>query len=314
MQPKLAVLPTRESIFDPIGDDVDIELRPSLIHSYEKCSYAAAFEIAGIRTVATPAAIEFGTCIHTCCQEHITGLVSASVLPDRFQALWEEVRQSRILSYSKNETFESLLATGSSLMEQFPTWWQLSGLRPIAVEERLKTTIAPKTVVSCQPDLIAEATVFRFDEFGYPMVTPGDIVLLDWKAPKQRSSDVFARRSTQLTYYYHNANDYVAALGKSVTRVGYGEFLRKKVPIVRGEGPVIAPLNCYSRSEALVRDAISKAIKVADEIRHGDFHRASHMAFNTPCDMCGFAQACLTGDPDDLVLPKGVTEDMIQPK
>lgn len=312
--PALKLNSSRPSIFDPLGEEMVIRLRPSTIVSMERCSYATAFELAGIRPSVTPAVIEFGTAIHACVQEHITGLVSGGVLPDRFQALWEAVRQSKVLSYSKNETFESLLATGMALMSQFPAWWLLSGLRPLAVEERLIKTIAPRTELSCQPDLIAEATVFRHDEFGYPMVNPGDVVLIDWKGAKQRSSAVFAQRSTQMTYYKHVGDDYVASLGRSVTKVGYVEFLRKKVPAGRGEGPVIAPLNCYGRSEVLVNDAITKAIKVAGVMRRGEFHRSSHMAFNTPCDMCGYAQACLTGDPEGLVLPQGITEDMIQPR
>lgn len=306
--------PTRPSIFTPLGEDAEVRVRPSTIAAMERCSYAVAFELAGIRPLVSPAVTVFGTCIHTCVQEHITGLTPARLLADRFQVLWEEARCANVLSYSQNESFESLLETGRALMELFPVWWQLSGLRPIVVEKRLDCTIAPGVVLSCQPDLIAEATVFRFDEFGFPMLRPGEIVIIDWKAPKQRSSAVFAQRSTQPTYYLHNGNAHSSLLGGYVIKVGYAELLRKKVPVTdRGEGPVIAPLNVYGRSEALVSDAIAKAIKVAGAIRRGEFHRRSGMAFDTPCDMCGYAQACLTGDPEGLVLPEGVTEDMIQP-
>jgi hypothetical protein len=162
-------------------------------------------------------------------------------------------------------------------------------------------------ILSTQPDFIGQAERFLVDGNGTTVAKPGDVILLDWKTPKVASSFTFGSRSLQLSYgkLAVDANRSKLNLPGTVSKVGYVEFLKKKT------APSIEPPTLFDRGPDLLKDAIDKAVRVADDIRHGRFYRDTHMAFNSPCDMCDFVDACVDGCSEDLVLPEGITADML---
>lgn len=319
-----AVVPLRamrKTIFDPLPDSQVITVRPSTIVAFENCSFATAFSLAGIVSQARSSALIFGTIVHEIIDLHVTGLARADELPPLFQERWEAAKKQAVIRYSSQESFESLLATGRRQMELFPEWYKRSGFRPLrlsdgsfATEQRMLVQVAPGVVLSVQPDFIGYATLAQVDPYGFVMVKPGDVVILDWKTPKSASSIAFAQRSVQPTCYKIVAEAHRDMLGlnaANVAAVGYVELLKKKWPARSSSGPEITHPFLYPRSDVLVDEAIRKTIKTADRIRRGEFFRESKMAFNTPCDLCEFAEACLTGNDDGLVLPTGITKAML---
>lgn len=305
--------PETNPIFAPLPENATIVLRPSDIVSMSACGYQHALKRAGVLAEAVSATLVFGTCMHTCVQMYVTKQVKGSSLRKFFEQLWQETRRKQIIRYSSTDSFEKLLATGSKLAEIFPDWWKASGFRPwrmpngeYAVEKRLTAQLAPNVILSTQPDLIVEVTRTLKNDKGYVMAVPGTPAILDAKTPRASSTIQFAQRAIQLTFgkIAAEANRSLLGLSKDIGGVGYVEALKRKEP--RFEAPFL-----YERPVHLVQDAVRLAISVADRIRRGDFARCTGLAFNSPCNMCEYENACLTGSDEGLVLPEGITADQL---
>jgi hypothetical protein len=306
------------TVFGPIPDSTTIVLRPSFIEQFSNCSIQAAYDRAGVKPDYDPSPFVFGEVVHWVISVFLIRLVRGDEMVMLFRHRWNRAAQERAIRYSSIETHESLMNTGVRLMELFPQWYAQSGLRPLrmpngdyAVEIRLNVELEPRVILSCQPDAFMEVTKIQLDSCGFVMARPGDIVVIDWKSPRTASSIAFAQRSTQPTYYKIAGEAHRAALGiDRVTSVGYVELLKKKVGS-RGRGPEIIHPFLYPRSDQLVAEALERALYVAWRLRHGIYHRDSRMAWNTPCSECSYSGACLDGNTDDLVLPTGITADML---
>lgn len=304
---------TAKTIFDALPEGEAIVLRPSDIVDFDNCSYATAFKRAKIRPEATAAALLFGTAVHEVILLFVGGNAKAAELPGLFEALWTKARDTQAIRYSSIENWDSLLQIGRKLMEYFPQWWQKAGFRPVrmpngkfAMELRLDVQIEPNLIVSSQPDIVAEVTLIQVDPSGYVMARPGDVVILDWKSPRAASSIEFAQRSVQPTYYKIAGEAHAALLGiDRIAAVGYVELLKQKTRTV-----ITHPF-LYPRTDLQVRQAVAKAKYVANRIRQGLYLQESKMAFNSPCNLCDFAGACLSGDDDGLVLPEGISKKML---
>lgn len=299
---------TLQTAFPPLPEGEVVVVRPSDISDMDACSFKHGLRRAGVRPTYLRSNLAFGTIMHSTVEVYVTGEVTEADLPDFFGQAWDNVRKGNEIRYSSTESFNSLDNIGRVLARMFPKWWKQSGFRvfrmpggEFSVEQRLTVQLAPTVILSTQPDLIVEC-VRTITDKGYVLAQPGDIAVLDVKTPKAASGIEFSQRSTQLTYakIAVEANRPKLGLSREVKGVGYLELMKKKTP-------EIVPPFLYERPVHLVNDAIRKAISVAERIRCGDYVRTSGMAFNSPCQMCDYAEACLSGDGSELTFPDGLT-------
>lgn len=271
-------------------------LRPTSLLKYEDCAYAYKLsEIDKVRSVATAAALPFGTAVH----KGVLAYVEADARGDTsqvdpvqiFEHTWDEALAGKIVRFSSHDEPE-LREIGKKLCKQFPEAWGDLGLKAlisvdgkVLVENRLRMMLDSNTVLSCEPDVIAANR-------------QNQTVVPDAKTPASKAFEGFAIRSDQLTAYNLAVNTHAKRLGiKPVEKVAFHEGLKQKsARWVYQEAP--------ARTTAEQADYVRKAQDIAQRIRSGIFPKRSAAAYNSPCSLCDFANFCMHGNREGLLFPK----------
>ena len=311
------------SAFAPLPADEPIFIRPSEVHSQGNCSYAAGLRRVGVRPEYENATLLFGTSVHEAIASFLYEETSRAQLPMRFQAEFAMRTKRVVVRYSTVDDYSSLREIGTRHMELFAEWYPYAGFRPLrmrngqpAVEVRTNVEVDPGIILSCEPDAVFEVTKTQATTDGFVIAKPGDVVIPDWKTPRSESSIAFAQRAIQPTLYKFNVeHDPKFGLdGRKVAAVGYVELIKNKVPRKgsKTKGPRIIHPYLYPRSDDQVRRALNQVRFAAWRIRNGVYFDDSKMAWNTPCDECEFAQFCLNGDTEGLILPQGMTAEQLK--
>ena len=265
-----------------------IKLSPSKIQTYETCPRMYYFKyIANVPVETTSANLPFGSAIHTGIEQHL--LVGADPV-DVFEAEWKKANETQAIQFSSQWSQSEMNDTGVRLMQLFPEQWNDWGYQ-IAYEADDKPLI--ERMFSTQLNHNDLDVLFR-GKIDIGVFTPdGHMGVLDWKAPAQASTVLFAERADQHTAY-QMLIERETELDMYVDKVGYAELVKVKMPKKNGRGPYIPKIHWVDRrSDEMIEEYKLKILKTAQDIQRNYFPRQPGMAFNTPCNMCDYPDACM---------------------
>ena len=276
-----------------------MRLSPNAILKFQTCPRQYYFHyVKRWRTLKTALALPFGRAVHKAVERWFIASHSGKdiVIEDEFERVFRRELLKITPKPDKRWDVESLVATGRALCQKFPPAWAETGLMPVVdargpvVEREFRFEITPGVGILTYLDLLA-------------MDTDGLIYLIDLKTPTSPGSAEFTLASDQLTTMQIGVDRYARELGiDQVDRLGFLELVKRKTGPKAKVGPTIEPLQTVPRrSPQQIDDFLSTVRFVAHAVRRGDFPRFARQAYNTPCDMCDFAELCLRDDAHGLV-------------
>ena len=276
-----------------------MRLSPNAILKFQTCPRQYYFYyVKRWRTLKTAFALPFGRAVHKAIEKWFKAQHAGEdlVIEDEFERVFRRELLKITPKPDKRWDVDSLVATGRALAQKFPPAWAETGLMPVVddhgvvVERELRFEIIPGVDILTYLDLLA-------------MDTDGLIYLIDAKTPTSPASGGFTLASDQLTTMQIGAERNADTLGiEQVDRLGFLELVKRKTGPKAKVGPTVEPLQTVPRrGDQEIEDFLSTVRFIAHCVRRGDFPRFARQAYNTPCDMCDFADLCLRGNADGLV-------------
>lgn len=286
-------------------------LSPSKIAAYEECPRQYYFKyVLKVKPEHEGANLGFGSALHAGVEAFLRSVVTGvHVDPVAvFRDAWTTFTDQNEVLYSSIWSRDKFFATGERLMSLFPNAWRESGYvvaldadsEPL-IERNLKIDVGDNVMLWCKIDLVA-------------INQDGQMIVIDIKGSAQPSSTVFKQLSDQLSAYQVAVSAHRQALGvEGIDGVTFWEMIKRNIPKTnRGEGPVIiSPEVVPSRSPTAIGEYLLKIGQVARRIRAEEFPRTPRMAYNTPCGLCPYADACAYGDTSGLAVPSAKVEMQI---
>ena len=258
--------------------------------------------IAKVRPTVLSANLAFGRSLDECMRLYLVALAGGGRLPDpaiEFLQRWRYETEHSTLSYSSTQRPEDLERTGMDLMRALPGAWEATGFQiACAADGSPLIDVDLKCDLGTQDDIAIEL-VGRIDVMVY--TEDVELAVLDVKSAVAAHSALYTLRSDQLTTYQVlvERNQPVLQLPR-IRKLGFWDFLKRKVT-----SKVEKPLLVASRNAQEIREFYEKVFWIADDIRRRRFPKVSRMQFNTPCELCDFAQHCVYGEHEGLSLPAG---------
>ena len=282
-----------------------MNIRPSMLIAADRCSRAMKFSyIDNIRTESISSALIFGTSIDLAIKGYIENTeIGYTYDPvDAFQENWNKAKLKNGIIFPTTHTPESMEAMGIRLMEKFPEYWEKADMHPLYVggkpifSVRLEKEITDGVVLTGEPDFIGFNNKY-------------ELTILDFKTCAQPSKETFINQADQLTAYQVlvEANkDYLEIPSdQSVKHVGYVDLVKRKIPKAKGKGPEIEPVKVVSaRSISELQEFEEKVLWLNEDMIRGKFPRKSGLSFDSPCNMCDYAEYCVNGDTEGLIFPE----------
>ena len=279
-------------------------LSPSKVADFENCRWQYMLKHVWNWREKTPSInLIVGDCLDKAIMAYLGGkFVGQSVDPVRLFADELETQIASGADFGSKWTPENVKDMGVRLMEQFPEYWERSGLTMLA-----DTAGEPIMQRLLELDL-GDDIVFRTKLDLACATREGDIAIIDVKSASMEFPEVLAPLSDQITAYNIAVLAHAESLGlQSVDKVGFIELIKKTIPkTARGEGPVIRePKLVDARDHSQMESYLQKVRWTAAAIVRQEFARDPRYAHNTPCSMCFAASACSgTGDVDGIDFTK----------
>jgi hypothetical protein len=297
----MAIQIMNTSIFRPIPENEDIALSPSVINSAQVCMRLVAYHRARLKPLATPQNLVFGTALHWVLEGYLKGYITPEEMAKRFTQKYREVTLGKLIAMAKTKTTEVSEAVGERLADGFHSYFVNLGLRPVVIEGRFKLKIGPHEYINLVIDFVGVAERPIFDPDGKQIADIGDTVILDWKTCSMVAGDLFVEHGYQLTYYWLAVKLACEKLKLRPPKLcGYAEGFKPnctKTDSISMAKAIWKPVLWARRSDSQIEEAIDFALVVAKRLRRGEFFRAPHMGYNSPCDSgtgrCDFAGICL---------------------
>jgi hypothetical protein len=301
------------SAFRPVPEDEDISLSPSMINTAQTCMRLVAYKRARLEPEATAQNLVFGTSLHWVIEGFLKNFISAEEMSDRFVQKYREVTLGKLIAMAKSKSTEVAENIGQKLASGFPAYFANLGLRPVVIEGRFRLKIAPHVYINLVIDFVGVAERPIYGPDGELLVDVGDTVILDWKTASMTAGNLFVEYGYQLTYYWLAVKLACVELGiRPPKACGYAEGFKPNAINADSKSvnnSVWKPVHWARRSETLIEEAVDYALIVAKRLRAGEFHRAPHMAYNSPCDTatgrCDMAGICLEASLDGYNNKKG---------
>lgn len=272
-----------------------IILSPSKIATYENCPFEYYLKyVLKVRPEDTGAALGFGGAIDAAFDAYaratITNTANQVDPVALFEHHWNHFVRTNVVRYNTTSDEDSMREIGKVLAGQLPQAWKEAGFTlaldangtPIA-QRGLEVDLGNGVILRTKLDL----GVYNSD---------GQFGIVDVKSTKTPSSESFTLMADQLTAYQGVVTVHKDALGiDGVDFLGFWEALKRNIPKKKGTaGPYInRPEIVPPRTDQMIAAYFNKARWVAASIRAGHFPRTPRMAFNTPCDLCDFANVCI---------------------
>lgn len=249
---------------------------------------------------ALPANLALGTCVDVATKGYLRALILGQPLPDpvaEFRRCWNDVVRTKTLVFAASQSLEKFARTGSDLMQAFPGAWDQSGYE---VAFNAKGDLMLDVKLSHYLGRQGEIDLYLDGELDLLVYTDeSDLAVLDVKSAASAHTPLYAMRSDQLTCYQILVESNGPMLGlPPLAKLGFLDFV-KRTASSRIEKPLLVP----PRSAPELLEFRQKCFWLAEDIKRGRFPRTSRMQFNTPCEMCEFAQHCVHNDGDGLVFP-----------
>lgn len=278
-----------------------IWLSPSGMATYENCPRSYYLDrILKVRTQETGCALGFGGAISRAVEQFKIGTVTGTFVDPVpvFQAEWQKFTETRTVKYGAYDSEDGLLATGTKLMEEFPSAWDREGLTvaldrdgaPI-VERLLDVDLGEGTMLRTKLDSMLFDRDWRF-------------LLVDEKTTRSPTDIRFALMGEQLTAYQIAVTAHADQLGvPPIDGLAYWELIKRNIPKKpgAGKGPSIEAISAVKpRSDQDVAAFVTKARSIAQRIRNRDFPKTPRMAWNSPCMNCDLLDLCSQRRTDGL--------------
>lgn len=271
----------------------------SRVHTYEQCPQMYEFRyIHKLRPEETSSNLIFGGAIHSAIEASVLAHADFEPLPDEdvsavFVEAFNAAIEGKEITYAKGFDAEIMAKMGAEISVEFNEVWPTFGLTPLLdengrplMEQKLTAAIADDIALLGYPDLVA-------------INEAGEIVIIDFKAPRSESSADFVLLSEQLTAYQILVDSIAESLGiNKVDKLGYLELKKNKTNRV----PRVTPPKLVSRrAPAQVQAYVQKLKWIKSDIDNARFPQRPMMAFNSPCSMCDYCQICTKGDTENLI-------------
>lgn len=299
----------------PVPEDEDISLSPSMINTAQVCMRLVGYKRAKLSSVSVPQNLVFGSALHWVIEGYLKGFINPSPeeMAERFGQKFEALRVGRLIAMAKTKTTEIQEVIGRKLAMGFPSYFENLGIRPVVIEGNFKLKIGPREYINMVIDFVGvcERPIYGPDE--ELLADVGDTVILDWKTASMSAGDLFVQYGYQLTYYWLAVTHACDRLGiKPPKLCGYAEGFKPNVSKLNStslNNAVWKPIHWAKRRQSDLDEAVAYALVVAKRLRAGEFHRAPHMGYNSPCDTatgkCDMAGICLDGSLAGYKNPKG---------
>lgn len=278
-----------------------MRLSASQVVAKDNCARMHWYQsVAKVKPRYVSANFVFGRCLDRATRDYLIAIATGASLPDpvaTFQVLWQRERQTTPIVYAATQTPEVFERMGSDLLRQLPGAWDQTGFqvaldqesRPL-VDVRLSMELGSMHGVDLAYDGVIDVMVYDRD---------GDLGVLDVKSSQASHTELYTRRSDQLTSYQMLIDANAEQLGlPRLEKLGFWDFLKRKNSSV-----IEAPVLVARRSPLEISEYREKVFWMADDIRRRRFPKSSRMQFNTPCELCDFSKHCVDGDEEDLLFP-----------
>ena len=265
-------------------------LSPSKVITYEMCPRQYWFQyVAKLEADAESSNLYFGTVLHQVVEEHLHALDRGVPLAtdQRFKVLWDEVTKTNALKFGVKLSRDDLSLIGQTLAGSFPKAWAQSGLRvhkdrqgQLVTERSLDVDLGDGVILSTKLDILAVNSADR------------GVEIVDAKTPTTLCDETFAVAADQPTAYQIAVEAHGESLGvNQIKRVRFFEGKKaKKVADWHWDAAA------DRRDDSTVDEYVEKVLDIATDIRRLRFPKRSLHAFNSPCKMCSFVDACHSGD------------------
>lgn len=279
---------------------MDITLRSSLISTADDCRRRMKYQyLDQVKTTAESANLAFGKAIDRVVNHYLRQITFGQ--PDidpvqHFIESWRRTKSTTALIYTATQSPDQFEQTGVDLMKAFPQAWDDSGLQ-VALTASGEAMLA--VYLKCLLGRFASLRVYLEGELDIVAYTrEGALVVVDLKTAAQPHTLLYTRRSDQLTCYQILLDqDRVLGL-PNLGGLGFFDLLKRKLSS-RIEPPFFVP----TRSEREIEEFKQKCFWLAEDIVRARFPRTSRMQFNSPCEMCAYANVCVDGDEEGLERP-----------
>lgn len=280
---------------------MQIRLRSTLIATADDCRRMYWYRyIRKVEAVALSANLAFGRCLDVATREYLRELTLGRPLPDPvadFRSRWADEIRTQVLVFSATQNPQTFERMGVDLLRLLPESWDQTGY-----EVALNAAGEPMLDVKLSHFLGRQADIELYLDGTLDVLVytdEGDLAVLDVKSAAAAHTPLYTVRSDQLTSYQVLVESNRSMLGlPPLRRLGFWDFLKRRASS-RVEKPLVVPL----RSPQELREFRQKCFWIAEDIKRGRFPKASRMQFNTPCEMCEYAQHCVYGDEEGLVFP-----------
>ena len=285
-----------------------IELSPTQIALAQVCMKQLGYYRARLKPLATPMNLLFGVCLHWVIEGWLRNYFKADEMGDLFVERLTKQRFGKLIAMSKTKSHEVFESIGRRLCEKFPAYFNNLGVVPVIVEGHFKINLGNGVILNLVIDFVGIVTRPIYDPEGNLIADVGDTVILDWKTAAMQAGELFTRTGYQLTYYWLAVTLACEKLGiKPPKLCGYASGLKPNIQSAESKSLLNAewsPVHWTKRMQSDIDEAVDYARVVARRIRAGEFHRAPHMAYNSPCDSqtgrCTYTGPCLTGTLEGL--------------
>lgn len=279
---------------------------PTGLDRYQNCPRQAWYYINKWRKRAKGATLLIGQIMHDCLVSYIKATTFATAAAfdpvQHFRTLWTEAQRKEEIEYTTTQDPDKIEATCVRLIEMFPEAWARMDLVPVIdidgepfLERELEARIAPDITVAARLDGL------------FMSKRTGHAGPLDIKVAAQPYDPVATQQSDQLSIQQLccEANLDRVALER-VDCVGFLELIRRNVPekTGRGKGPEILPPSVVpARAPAQLQELKQKIVWIDEDLRRGRFPKTPRQSHNTPCVMCDYANHCVNGSTEGLIVP-----------
>jgi hypothetical protein len=256
-----------------------------------------------LTTVVRSFALFFGSVV----DKAVSGYVHHHALGQDFDILtaYEEAFDSELqqhqIKYPQHWDADVAREAGTIMVTTFPEVWDQSNL--VAVIDKQGIPVVQRRIIAPLPqnhelELVIDVLVMD--------TLSGDTAVLDFKTTSQLLSpeSPFGYNSFQLTTYQYGVDSEFSDYLGPVSNLGFQEFVKRKPSKTgKGKGPTVeAPRFYPRRSDEQVKDMVRTYLSRAKDIAEKRFHRPTNGAYNTPCEMCDFANLCVHNDSQGIIV------------
>ena len=254
--------------------------------------------VEGLKTVATPANLVFGSAIDEAVRNYLNSLAAGTTPPvpeQDFLDLWDKARRTEQIQYPATKSPQSFRQMGGAMMKALAEGWSRTGWTVATDADGAPLTDRFLSVGLGTRDNV---TVDYRGKIDVAVYTAGaEFGVVDIKTAASPHTALYSERSDQLTGYQILVDANAAELGvPPVEKLGFFDLVKRKQPKI--EAVMVG-----RRSEKALEEFVDKLFWLGDDIRRKRFPRASRHAFNSPCQMCDFARLCVYGESSGLTRP-----------